>query len=220
MGAAEQQREILMKKILSVVFSLTILGLAGTASALTINSGATEVGGVDTLLFSNFLANSGDQTEVDWVNGLLNTTFTTSDLTKYTQQNWLEVDSSSGDTWAIDLQTNGGYFFIKTGNFALDGLSPGQQPPADLPEHFLYQNLPSSDWGVVSFSLITTELNAYLTDNGYQGVTIKSFDVTKFSHLGELDGSTNEVPEPATMLIFGTGLAALAGVRRKMQNNQ
>lgn len=203
------------------------LGTVGYASAYTIDSGATDVGVLDNLLAGGSLG-SGDQTEVNWVNATLATlgtitNFTTGDLTKYVSAAdlWKQVDGSNGgDTWALDLVTDGGYFYIKTGNIQFVDAAGNNASLADdlsVPEHFLYTNNTSSNWAVVSFGDIVNLMNAFLVYNNQEGITVKSFDIDKFSHLGEL-GST-PVPEPTSMLLFGAGIAGLAGLRGRRRKS-
>lgn len=60
-----------MKKRLLTVWAtgLFVLAASSGAQALTINSGAIEVGSIDTLLTSTISPNSGEEAEVNWVNG-------------------------------------------------------------------------------------------------------------------------------------------------------
>jgi len=200
-----------MKKTLFL--TIILLVFASSASALYINSGE-DVGGVDTLIASTDLENSGYATELEWVTAaLLNKRLidAKTDITleeKYPDKdsiysmNWFATYATKDDitndnqvdyTYAIDLVTDPVFFFIKigTGKF-LDGTS-----------HFLFQNLASLDYGVVNLANID------------EIWCIKRNDDV-FSHVGEI--GTAPVPEPGTMLLLGAGLLGLAGFRRKMKN--
>lgn len=127
---------------------------------------------------------------------------------------WQEVDGSGGDQWALDLQSDGGYFYIKTGEIKLvDGSGNNVNLSASVPEHFLYANNSSSNWAVVSFDEIIYSINVYLAQITELDITVKSLEIDKFSHLGELGGTP--IPEPASMLLFGVGIAGLAGLRKR-----
>ena len=68
--------------------------------------------------------------------------------------------------------------------------------------------------GTLSWAFADTEIDNQLTWAGGPPAS---------SHISFFTGSgsppNNPVPEPATMLLFGTGLVGLAGLRRKMKKN-
>jgi hypothetical protein len=195
-----------MKKILlaSLAAGMFLVGMVGIAQALplTINSGTIVVGNVDTLIAwaqqgSTELPSSGDPKEIAWVNKETGEKYTLpADLVKTEETdptwkpNWYAVDSQSG-TYAFDFLTDTpDYFYLKIGNNT-DGTYT----------HFLFQNIDSLNWGVITLNLNLDGAN----------LTIDNFG--KLSHLGEVGG--NHAPEPATMILFGTGIVGLVGVYRR-----
>lgn len=191
-----------MKKTLttSLVFAGLLFGMSGMAQALSLS----DVGSIDNLLAGTELGNSGDQTEINWINSVLNTSYTLDDYLKYDTEDgdgWTQL-TDDDSAYAHALQTDPAYFLIKTGNLQLDNTNPFYKF-----DTFLYENLAGLDWAVID---LIDQLGANVLE-------IKN--IGKLSHLGEVDPST-PVPEPATMLLFGSGLAGLAGVsRRKMKKS-
>ncbi len=225
-----------MKKTFLAVLAagMMMVGMVGMAQAIPItisdsDAGAkngTDVGNIDTITGAKYLTNSSDGGEVAWVNGMLGTSWTVADLVKLTNQDalWNWYDTTATNVIAYDLQANGDAFYIKTGNMTLDkadGVTVQQMKDdsdllGNLSDHFLYSNIDSTDWSVVSLNDIGITINnEILTMFGTQKYTARSsqLNIGKFSHIGEEGG--NPVPEPATMLLMGTGLLGLLGVRRK-----
>jgi len=159
----------------------------GTAMAYHLDDG-TDVGGLDKLVASISLGNSGDDTELDWVQGVLGSGYTLEE--KYdmgeTVGNMLmdwKITNQEG-TYALNLLGSPAYFFIKTG-----------AKPNEV-DHFLFENLDSLSWAVI-----------HLPD-----LEIKN--IGKLSHVGEVVGGgappSEQIPEPGTILLLGGGLLSLA----------
>lgn len=162
-----------------------LLGTGGMAQALSL----TDVGNADTFLYETDLDNSGYATELDWVNSVLIGDYRLTDKYDVTAVEWEGIGEG---IFAHTLTSDPAYFLIKTGNIKMSNIETENK---DSNTHFLFENLTSLAWGVI--------------DLGEMG-----FDTGKISHITEFVGG-NEVPEPATMLLFGTGLAGLAAARRR-----
>ena len=150
-----------MKRMLQISMVLcALLVIAGSAWPYSLLDG-TDVGDIDSLIAWDTLKNSGDATELDWVQDETENTALVMD-TKYTDMGWLQTNATG--VYAIDLRYDPAYFLVKIGN----GASTGD-------DHFLFENLASLDWGVV-------ELTA-------MGLT--SANIGGISHVDEFKGTTS-----------------------------
>ncbi len=164
----------LIRYLMPVVSGLFI-SASVWASTYTINT-TVNVGSLDTLRASATLANSGDATELGWIQSVLGSTYT---MTKFdvTESSWTRTDQSS-DVFATDLGLDAGdYFFIKIGN------------NGSLDSHFLFKNMDSLSWAVIS-----------LKDSFGGEVELKN--IGKVSHIGNVSA----VPLPAAAWLFGSAL--------------
>lgn len=186
-----------MKKQLIALMTGTMLLVATSALALTV-SGGTNVGVRDKFFASADLGNSGDATELAWIQGELGSAFTWATDGKYDVKasNWLLTDEAGGNTWALNLKDSPQYYMIKTGTGANDPVN----------DHFLFENMASLEWAVLNLS----------ADFG-TGYEIKN--IGKVSHVNEIGGGT-PVPEPGTMMLLGVGMFGLAIFGKRRMNKE
>jgi hypothetical protein len=179
-----------MKKL----FALTVLIMAFASSAwslsITVNSKTYDVGGVDTFLKAANLANSGDATELNWVKSWLGNDIVMEEKTDMGgSSQWVQTNEDPR-VYAFDFVSyNPEYFLVKTGK-----TSSGM-------DTFLFANTPNLAYGVIDLDISRM-------------YSIKN--VGKLSHIDEFNAGA-PVPEPASLMLIGTGLLGIAGFRKKVK---
>ena len=158
---------------------LASAGMSVTANAELISGGphdGTDVGDIDIYIAEIANMGSGEQTEVDWVNSVLGTSFTKDSLTKEEPVRWYWTQSA--DVLAFALQTGPGYYLIKNARL-----------------HVLFENVSSFDWGVIDLGDIVGNINlnddfmiSHVSEFGEGGTTVPEPGTLALFGLGLLGG--------------------------------
>jgi len=193
-----------MKKIL--LLTIGMLFIASSAWALYIfDTEFVDVGIEDTLVTyaqQSEIGAPNDANEIAWINEVTGSNYALSDYTKlenddlhiYRTYTDTDVSTITDYTFALSFGTAAPeYFLLKCGN-AVDGNTEGTYT------NFLLRNDNESlNWGV---------FNLY----GYDDFSV--FEIDNVSHSGTAGSAP--VPEPATMLLLGSGLIGIAGIRKRI----
>jgi len=180
-----------MKHTRKLLLIATSLFAASAAWSIPLST----VGGVDHLITQDKLKNSGDATELGWIERMLATSFDSYDKQDSVASDWVAVDDSP-NTYALKLKNPQEFFMIKTGKNT--GTSD---------THFLFDNAGDPSWLVVN-----------LGDMGFTGKSLSN--IGKLSHLiGVGTVAPTNVPEPSTLALMALGLVGIVVATRRRRRS-
>lgn len=165
---------------------LTVLG--GTANAAIYTP--------DTKIGQAFLDNSGDQTELDALAGILGVDASTLSIDQKLEDSGLTVQVDDTNLYVDVAPNEPGWFMVKMGNLGSGGglLNPPLLCGSDTCNTFFFTNI--------------AELTKLVFTPNSIGLASLNPNIDKISHI------TSVVPLPAALPLLGTGLLALWGIGR------
>ena len=170
------------------------------ATALSISSANAFL--IDTKLGEAQLANSGDATELAWIQSVTGDNSLTLDFKLAKGDNGFNFTPNGPDSWYIDAAPNTpGYFMLKFG-------TGGTNATAD---HYLFQNTADLT------KLVWSNDQVQFLTGGNCANNPNACNIGRLSHYASSGGGggTNQIPTPTSLLLLGIGLIGFAYTRRR-----